>query len=130
MQMHSKNQAGKKQCDSNLQSVPVCIETITVRKIYRLQRDQIPNNETYVMRFDRHGMPFRAGQHITLGIPGNNQVREYSIYSTEQDTALEVLIKEVETGSCFQAVEKLIRVNSSRWMVRLVILPSMRKKPQ
>ena len=53
-------------------------------------------------------MPFRAGQHITLGIPGNNQVREYSIYSTEQDTSLEVLIKEVENGTVSRQLRKLI----------------------
>ncbi len=60
------------------------------------------------MRFDRNGMTFRAGQHITLGIPGNNQVREYSIYSTEQDTALEVLIKEVETELVSRQLRKLM----------------------
>jgi ferredoxin--NADP+ reductase/benzoate/toluate 1,2-dioxygenase reductase subunit len=60
------------------------------------------------MRFDRQGMPFRAGQHITLGIPGNNQVREYSIYSTEQDTALEVLIREVDSGTVSKQLRKLI----------------------
>jgi ferredoxin--NADP+ reductase/benzoate/toluate 1,2-dioxygenase reductase subunit len=53
-------------------------------------------------------MNFRAGQHITLGIPGNNQVREYSIYSTEQDTSLEVLIKEVDTGLVSKQLKKLV----------------------
>ncbi len=79
-----------------------------MRKIYRLHEIRYLTEDTYVMRFDRNGMPFRAGQHITLGIPGNNQVREYSIYSTEQDNALEVLIKEVETGSVSRQLSKLI----------------------
>ena len=40
--------------------------------------------------------------------PGNNQVREYSIYSTEQDTSLEVLIKEVDNGLVSRQLRKLI----------------------
>ena len=78
------------------------------RKIYRLQHIRQLSPDTYVLRFDRNGMNFRAGQHITLGIPGNNQVREYSIYSTEQDTSLEVLIKEVDNGLVSKQLRKLI----------------------
>jgi ferredoxin--NADP+ reductase/benzoate/toluate 1,2-dioxygenase reductase subunit len=61
-----------------------------------------------VLRFDRNDMAFRAGQHITLGLQGNNQVREYSIYSTEQDTSLEVLIREVDEGLVSKQLKKLI----------------------
>jgi ferredoxin--NADP+ reductase len=108
MHMHPKNQAGKNSVIRNLQSAPPAVETITMRKVYRLHEIRYLTEDTYVMRFDRNGMPFRAGQHITLGIPGNNQVREYSIYSTEQDNFLEVLIKEVETGSVSKQLIKLI----------------------
>ena len=66
------------------------------------------SSDTYVLRFDRNGMNFRAGQHITLGIPGNNQVREYSIYSSENDKSLEVLIREVDTGLVSKQLRKLI----------------------
>jgi hypothetical protein len=59
---------------------------------------------------------------ITLGIPGNNQVREYSIYSTEQDDSLEVLIKEwrrncIKTAQAFNS-----RANFSMWTVPLATL--------
>lgn len=84
------------------------VSNIRVRKIYRLQQIRQLTPDTYVMRFDRNDMPFRAGQHITLGIPGDNQVREYSVYSTGQDTSFEVLIKEVETGSVSRQLRKLI----------------------
>jgi ferredoxin--NADP+ reductase/benzoate/toluate 1,2-dioxygenase reductase subunit len=97
-----KEPGGKKQFDQASSS------TIRLRKIYRLQQLRQLSSDTYVMRFDRHEMPFRAGQHITLGIPGDNQVREYSIYSTEQDASLEVLIKEVESGSVSKQLKKLI----------------------
>jgi len=83
-------------------------ESLYIRKIYRLRQIRTLTPDTYVLRFDRNDMNFRAGQHITLGIPGNNQVREYSIYSTEQDTSLEVLIKEVEIGLVSKQLRKLI----------------------
>ena len=84
-------------------------DTLFIRKIYRLQQIRTFNrSDTYVLRFDRNNMHFRAGQHITLGIPGNNQVREYSIYSTEYDPLLEVLIKEVDTGLVSKQLKKLI----------------------
>lgn len=83
-------------------------ESLHIRKIYRLQELRILTPDTYVLRFDRNDMKFRAGQHITLGVPGNNQVREYSIYSTEDDPALEVLIKEVEEGLVSKQLRKLI----------------------
>jgi ferredoxin--NADP+ reductase len=53
---------------------------------------------TYVLRFDRNNIPFRAGQHILLGKKDDIQAREYSIYSAEQEDFFEVLIKEVTEG--------------------------------
>jgi len=55
-------------------------------------------DSAYVLRFERSGIPFRAGQHILLGILGDIQAREYSIYSAEPDDYFEVLIKEVQDG--------------------------------
>jgi ferredoxin--NADP+ reductase/benzoate/toluate 1,2-dioxygenase reductase subunit len=83
-------------------------DAVFMRKIYRLQQIRTLTEDTYVLRFDRNGMNFKAGQHITLGIPGNNQVREYSIYSTEHDPSLEVLIKEVDTGLVSKQLKKII----------------------
>jgi ferredoxin/flavodoxin---NADP+ reductase len=59
-------------------------------------RDLTPS--TYVLRFDRNNIPFRAGQHILLGKKDDIQAREYSIYSAEQEDFFEVLIKEVTEG--------------------------------
>ena len=42
-------------------------------------RDLTP--AAYVIRFDRKGIPFRAGQHILLGLKGEIGTREYSVYS-------------------------------------------------
>ncbi len=103
-----KNQSGKKNAISTARVIQPVAEKLHVRQIYRLQEIRQITPETYVMRFDRNGMNFRAGQHITLGIPGNNQVREYSIYSTEGDSSLEVLIKEVNTGLVSRQLRRLI----------------------
>ncbi len=53
---------------------------------------------TYVIRFSRKGMEFTPGQHLSLGLPGSKELREYSIYSGIHDESLEVLIKEVDDG--------------------------------
>lgn len=53
---------------------------------------------TYVVKFEKKSLQFQAGQHITLGLPEDNQVREYSIYSPSDAPFLEVIIKEVEDG--------------------------------
>lgn len=106
--IHPKNQAGKNSIVRNIQQFRPEVQTINMRKIYRLQQIRPLTSDTYVLRFDRNGMIFKAGQHLTLGIPGNNQVREYSIYSTEQDTSLEVLIKQVDNGLVSKQLKKLI----------------------
>ena len=55
-------------------------------------------DSAYVIRFERHSIDFIPGQHITLGLPGDRQIREYSIYSPSSKPWFEVLIKEVEEG--------------------------------
>jgi ferredoxin/flavodoxin---NADP+ reductase len=62
---------------------------------------------TYVLRFERNGIPFRAGQHILLGINGEIQAREYSVYSAEGDDYFEVLIKEVQDGMVSKQLRKV-----------------------
>ena len=55
-------------------------------------------DSTYILRFERNGLEFQAGQYIVLGPRGSKQKREYSIYSSVTSPYLEVLIKEVEDG--------------------------------
>jgi len=71
---------------------------------------------TFVLRFTRGNIRFRAGQHIIVGLSGEMDQREYSIYSSEDDDHLEILVKEVEKGnissklkSCKQG--ELLQVN-------------------
>lgn len=62
---------------------------------------------TYILRFERAGTPFKAGQHILLGIKGDVQAREYSIYSGEREDYFEVLIKEVQEGIVSKKLKQL-----------------------
>lgn len=53
---------------------------------------------SYILRLERKGIEFKAGQHISLGFGLSGATREYSIYSSESDNYIDVLIKEVEDG--------------------------------
>ena len=53
---------------------------------------------TYLLRTDRGGLEFEAGQYISLGLPGMAEKREYSIYSGVDEDFLEVLVKEIDDG--------------------------------
>jgi ferredoxin--NADP+ reductase len=55
-------------------------------------------NSTYIVRIERNGMEFEAGQYISLGLPGTTDKREYSIYSGMHEDYLEVLVKEIDDG--------------------------------
>ncbi|BAX82301.1 ferredoxin--NADP reductase [Labilibaculum antarcticum] len=55
-------------------------------------------DSTYIIRMEKKDFTFKTGQYITLGFSGSIDRREYSIYSSEDDIFLEVLIKEVENG--------------------------------
>jgi ferredoxin/flavodoxin---NADP+ reductase len=75
--------------------------TIKVQSIRSL------TDSAYVLRFDRHGIDFTAGQHVILGIKDQNNAREYSVYSGEHDDFFEVLIKEVLEGDVSKKLRQL-----------------------
>ena len=54
---------------------------------------------TFVLRFERGEMNFRAGQRLVVGLEGDLDQREYSIYSGENDGYLEILVREVRNGN-------------------------------
>ncbi len=55
-------------------------------------------NNTFVLRLDRGGMEFKAGQHMIVSPEGEMDQREYSVYSGEKDDYLEILVREVLNG--------------------------------
>ncbi len=53
----------------------------------------------FTISLKRNDIQFRAGQHIGLGLKEYPYMREYSIYSGENESFIEVLIKEVRDGT-------------------------------
>lgn len=79
----------------------------TVTKPITVQSIREITGAAYVLRFDRNERPFTAGQHVILGIKNENNAREYSVYSGENDNYFEVLIKEVLEGDVSLRLKKL-----------------------
>jgi ferredoxin--NADP+ reductase/benzoate/toluate 1,2-dioxygenase reductase subunit len=87
----------------------------TITKPITVQGIRNITESAYVLRFDRNGRKFRAGQHVILGIKNENNAREYSVYSGEQDDYFEVLIKEVLDGDVSKRL-KMLRPGSQLQM--------------
>lgn len=79
----------------------------TIDRQIKLHEIRQLTDSAYVLRFDRHGIDFTAGQHVILGIKDQNNAREYSVYSGEQDEYFEVLVKEVIEGDVSKKLRKL-----------------------
>ncbi len=62
---------------------------------------------TYVLKIERKGMQFRPGQNLNLGLAGDTEKRDYSIYSAEGDDFLEILVKEVDEGLVSKKLKKM-----------------------
>jgi len=59
---------------------------------------------SYVLRVERLGMAFRAGQSITLGVRRMRVNREYTVYSGEQEPYFDVLIRDIQAGTVSPAL--------------------------
>jgi ferredoxin--NADP+ reductase len=81
--------------------------SLSIGNNYKLHEIRNLTKSAYILRFDRNNMDFVAGQHLTIGIPGDNQMREYSIYSPETEPYLEILVKEVDNGMVSKQLRKL-----------------------
>lgn len=74
---------------------------------YKVEEIRQLTDETFSLVLPKARFAFKAGQHISLGIYGDYQSREYSIYSGINDDHLEVLVKEVENGYFTPKLRKL-----------------------
>ncbi len=74
---------------------------------YKVKEVRWLTDETFSLKLPASRFKYRAGQHISLGILGDYQSREYSIYSGEHDEHLEVLVKEVKDGYFTPKLSKL-----------------------
>jgi ferredoxin--NADP+ reductase len=51
-----------------------------------------------VLRFERQDLQFEPGQYIRVGVEGDPEIRDYSVYSGSDADYLEVLVRRVEDG--------------------------------
>lgn len=99
----------KKTCTKNslLCTMNITSQTDTNTTVLKVIGIRELTPSAYVIRFERNGLPFRAGQHILLGRKDDIQAREYSIYSSEHDDYFEVLIREVSEGHVSKQLRKM-----------------------
>lgn len=62
---------------------------------------------TYALRVERNGVEFQPGQYVSVGVNGDLNMREYSIYSSPEEPFLEMLVKEVEHGLVSRRLRRL-----------------------
>jgi ferredoxin--NADP+ reductase/benzoate/toluate 1,2-dioxygenase reductase subunit len=67
--------------------------------VHKIRQIRFLAEGTFVMRLDRGKIQFKAGQHIIVGLKGELNQREYSVYSGENDDYLEILVREVLNGN-------------------------------
>lgn len=66
---------------------------------HKIEQVRFLTEYTFVIRFERKGLKFSAGQRVIVGPAGDIDQREYSIYSGENDDYLEILVREVDEGN-------------------------------
>lgn len=80
---------------------------ISIHSKYKVQDIRNLTDSTYVVRMNRYGMEFQAGQNLNLGLAGDTEKRDYSIYSGVNDDYLEILVKEVDNGLVSKQLKQL-----------------------
>lgn len=85
------------------------MDQVITKLAFKVQEVRLLTDSTYVVRFDRNDMKFKAGQYIRIGLPGSRERREYSIYSGENDNFIEILVKEVLNGDMSKKLKHLQR---------------------
>jgi len=74
---------------------------------HRVQNVRQLTDTAYVLRIDRNNIEFEPGQYVSLGLVGDINMREYSIYSGVSDEYLEVLVREVQEGYVSKLLKRL-----------------------
>jgi ferredoxin--NADP+ reductase len=74
-------------------------EPLISTNLHKIRQIRFLTDETFVLRLDRGNLEFKAGQHIIVGPEGELNLREYSVYSGENDDYLEILVREVKEGN-------------------------------
>lgn len=84
------------------------METIT-HNLYKVDHIRKLTKSTYVLRMNRNGLEFKPGQNLNIGLAGDTEKRDYSIYSSLSDDFLEILVKEIKDGLVSRKLKKTKR---------------------
>ncbi|NLX73954.1 MAG: oxidoreductase [Bacteroidales bacterium] len=76
-------------------------------KLHTIIEKRVLTQATFILRMERKGIEFVAGQHIQVGPPNGIHTREYSIYSSPEDDYIEILVRQVDDGLVSPALNKL-----------------------
>lgn len=63
--------------------------------------------DVYIIRIERNEIEFRSGQYIGISVYNKTKMRDYSIYSAEQCSFLEILIKQRSSDEISQQLKNL-----------------------
>ena len=81
-----------------MNKTPYKTDSLITNNLQTIRQIRYLTEHTFVLRFDRNNIQFRAGQYITVGLKDSLQHREYSVYSAENDNFVEILVREVLDG--------------------------------
>ncbi|HCT30616.1 MAG TPA: oxidoreductase [Bacteroidales bacterium] len=81
-------------------------DSVIIESLRAIQQIRFVSENTFVIRFDRDNLQFKAGQFVAVGIKDSLQQREYSIYSGEKDDYIEILVREVLGGNVSQQLRR------------------------
>jgi ferredoxin--NADP+ reductase/benzoate/toluate 1,2-dioxygenase reductase subunit len=68
------------------------------QKTCRVMDVRMLTESTAVVRFERPDLQFEPGQYVRIGLDGDPEIRDYSVYSGADADYLEVLVRRVEDG--------------------------------
>lgn len=74
---------------------------------YKVLKIRHLTDSAFVIRFERKGFEFQSGQFVILGLNGEKEQREYSVYSGENENFMEVLVRVVHKGKVSGKLQKL-----------------------
>lgn len=74
------------------------LSAVSKQKTCKVLEARKLTESTSVVRFERLDLTFEPGQYIRVGVDGDPEIRDYSVYSGADAGFLEVLVRRVEDG--------------------------------
>ena len=80
--------------------------TLTRQHTVKVLANEAITGSAFVLSLERESFQFRPGQCVLLGLPGKQEMREYSIYSAAEADCIQVLVKVVEDGHVSRQLQR------------------------